>query len=71
MTFTSFTSLHTHDSCQPGDDFLRHARTIGAFSVLAYASRSRAMATKKPTNLKVKKTTADKVKGGFAGSPRE
>ena len=25
------------------------------------------MATKKPTNLKVKKTTADKVKGGFAG----
>jgi hypothetical protein len=29
-----------------------------------------AMATKKPTNLKVKKTSADKVKGGFAGSPQ-
>jgi hypothetical protein len=28
------------------------------------------MATKKPTNLKVKKTTADKVKGGFAGAPQ-
>jgi len=28
------------------------------------------MATKKPTNLKVKKTTSDKVKGGFAGSPQ-
>lgn len=28
------------------------------------------MATKKPTNLKVKKTSADKVKGGFAGSPQ-
>jgi hypothetical protein len=27
------------------------------------------MATKKPTNLKVKKTAADKVKGGMAGSP--
>lgn len=27
------------------------------------------MAGKKPTNLKVKKAAADKVKGGMAGSP--
>jgi hypothetical protein len=45
-------------------------RAFSDDSVLAYAGRSRAMPTKKPTNLKVKKTSADKVKGGFAGSPQ-